>query len=133
MLARRLRIYLTAVGVLLLGQGSLSLLLHEALGVDLSELHGLLTTDDAHAGLHIVWGVVLLAFTRRPVREHTVLGLGFLFGAFYVALGIFGLFDHEAFGMHLGWGQNAFHLLIGPLALILALPATREEQRLRAV
>jgi hypothetical protein len=128
---RRLRIYLAAVGAALLGQGSLSLLLDEGLNVNLAPLHGLLTTDDRHAGLHVVWGLVLLAFAALAVHPPVLIGLGCAFGAFYTALGVIGLFDKAAFGLHLGWGENAFHLLVGPLALMLAWLAGLEEMRVR--
>ena len=128
---RRLRIYLAAVGAALLGQGSASLLLDKALNVNLAPLHGLLTTDDRHAGLHVVWGLVLLAFAALAVRAPVLIGLGFVFGVFYTALGVVGLFDNAAFGLHLGRGENAFHLLVGPLGLILAGLAALEEDRAR--
>jgi hypothetical protein len=128
---RRLRIYLAAVGVALLGQGSSSLLLDEALNVNLAPLHGLLTTDDRHAGLHVVWGLVLLAFAALAARPPVLIVLGLVFGAFYTALGVVGLFDEAAFRLHLGWGENAFHLLVGPLALILSGLAAQEEERAR--
>jgi hypothetical protein len=127
----RLRIYLAAVGVALLGQGSASLLLDEAFHVNLAPLHGLLTTDDRHAGLHVVWGLVLLAFAVVAPRPQVLIVLGFVFGTFYTALGVVGLFDEAAFGLRLGWGENAFHLLVGPLALILARLAALEEERAR--
>ena len=117
---RRLRVYLTAVGALLLVQGSISLVLHEGFGVDLAPTHGLLTMHDPHAVLHVVWGIVILL----AVRAYPI-ALGAAFGVFYTTLGIVGLFDHDAFGMDLGAGQNAFHLIIGPLALVFTALALR--------
>jgi hypothetical protein len=128
---QRLRIYLAAVGVALLGQGSASLLLADAADVNLAPLHGLLTTDDRHAGLHVVWGLVLLAFAIFARRHQVLIVLGFVFGAFYTSLGVVGLFDKAAFGLHLGWGENVFHLLVGPLALIFARFAALEDERAR--
>jgi hypothetical protein len=121
--ARRLRTYLALVGALLLLQGSASLLLHEALALNLSSLHGFLTPNDRHAILHVVWGLMILAVLALKVSERTVIWFGFVFGVFYVALGVLGIVVHDPFGLHLGWGENVFHLLIGPLALIFASEA----------
>jgi Domain of unknown function (DUF4383) len=116
-----LRAYLLVVGGALLVQGASSLVLHELLSVNLKPLHGFLTTDDRHAALHVVWGVILLAVTVRPPREQRLVGL--VFGVFYVALGVLGLLVHDPFGLQLGWGENVFHLVIGPLALGFVLLA----------
>jgi hypothetical protein len=116
-----LRAYLAVVGAALLVQGSLSLVLHQALAVDLSPLHGFLTTDDRHAALHVAWGLVLVAVAAGAAHERTVIVAGVVFGSFYTALGVLGLLVHDPLGLHLGWGENVFHLLVGPAALILAL------------
>jgi hypothetical protein len=125
---RALRVYLIVIGAVLLLQGSASLLLHEALDVDLSGWHGLLTTDDRHAALHVAWGAVMLPVAAFA-GEVTLVGLGFVFGAFYVALAILGVVMHDPFGLRLGFGENAFHWIIGPLALVLAFASSRELQR----
>jgi hypothetical protein len=120
--------YLAAVGAALLAQGATSLLLDEAADVDLAPTHGLLTTDERHAALHVVWGLVLLACTVLAARPRPLVVLGVVFGAFYTALGVAGLADDSAFGLHLGWGENVFHLLVGPLALLFAALAVLEER-----
>jgi hypothetical protein len=116
-----LRAYLAVVGAALLAQGTLSLFLHEALAVDLSALHGFLTTDDRHAALHVAWGLVLVAVVASGAHERTLIAVGVVFGSFYTALGVVGLLVHDPFELHLGWGENVFHLLVGPVALILSL------------
>jgi hypothetical protein len=116
-----LRAYLAVVGGALLLQGAASLVLHELLSVDLTSLHGFLTTDDRHAALHVVWGAILLGVAAGPARAQRLVGL--VFGVFYVALGVLGLVVHDPFGLRLGPGENVFHLLIGPLALGFALLA----------
>ena len=125
---RALRVYLLVAGVVLLAQGSVSLFLHEGVDVDLSGWHGLLTTDDRHAGLHVVWGAIMLPVAALA-GDVTLVGLGFVFGAFYVALAILGVVMHDPFGLRLGFGENAFHWIIGPLALVLAFASSRELQR----
>jgi hypothetical protein len=122
---KALRIYLLAIGAVLLGQGSASLLLHEGLDADLSGWHGLLTTDDRHAALHVVWGALVLPVAALA-GDATLVGLGYVFGVFYVALAILGVVVHDPFGLRLGYGENAFHWIIGPVALVLAFAASRE-------
>lgn len=121
-----LRGYLVVLGAVLLLQGSASLLLHEGLDVDLSDLHGLLTTDDRHAVLHVAWGAFLLPVAALA-SDHVLIALGFVFGVFYSALAILGIVVDDPFGLRLGLGENAFHAIIGPLGLVLAYA------RLRAV
>jgi hypothetical protein len=125
-----LRAYLLVLGAVLLGQGTLSLVLHAGFGVDLSPTHGFLTTDERHAGLHVVWGLVLLVAIALRVQDRTLLHLGLFFGLFFLTLTFLGIFIHYPFGLRLGWGENAFHAIIGPLALTLtALQARRAHQR----
>lgn len=128
MLGGYLRGYLAVLGGALLLQGSTSLLLHEVLDVDLSGWHGLLTTDDRHAALHVVWGAVTLP-AAAVVGETALVGFGLVFGTFYLALAVLGVVIHDPFGLRLGFGENAFHWIIGPLALVLALARSRELQR----
>jgi hypothetical protein len=117
-----LRVYLAAVGAVLLVQGPTSLLLHEALDVDISGLHGFLTTDDRHAVLHILWGVILLAGAGL-LEDARLVTLGLVFGVFYAGLGVLGVVVDDPFGLRLGWGENVFHLLIGSLGLVFAVRA----------
>ena len=121
-----LRGYLGVLGAVLLLQGAGSLLLHEGLDVDLGGWHGLLTTDDRHAVLHVAWGAFLLP-AAALASDHLLIGLGFVFGVFYSVLAILGIVVDDPFGLRLGLGENAFHAIIGPLSLVLAYA------RLRAV
>jgi hypothetical protein len=127
-----LRGYLVVVGAVLLLQGSTSLLMHEVFDVDLSSWHGLLTTDDRHAALHVVWGALIVP-AAAGVGETALLGLGFVFGTFYLALAVLGVVVHDPFGLRLGFGENAFHWIIGPLALVLALARARELRRTEGI
>ena len=62
-----LRRYLLAVGVLLLGQGAVSLLVR-ASGQDPHATSRLLS-DPAHATIHVIWGVALLAVLALRAGE----------------------------------------------------------------
>ena len=125
-----LRAYLFFLGAVLLTQGSFSLFLSEVLGIDLTPTHGLLTTDQRHAGHHVVWGLVLLVAIALRVSDHTLLRLGLFFGLFFLTLTFLGIFIHYPFGLRLGIGENAFHAIIGPAALALvALQARRRHRR----
>jgi len=124
-----LRGYLAIVGAGLLLQGATSLLLLDRLDVNVTRFHGLLAMDDRHAGLHVVWGLFLLAVIARRPSQRTLIGVGSFFGVFYLLLGLLGIAVHDPFGLMLGWGENGFHLIVGPLALILVLHDVREVQR----
>lgn len=119
-----LRGYLAVLGAVLLLQGSTSLLLHEGVDVDLGGWHGLLTTDDRHAALHVAWGAFLLP-AAALASDRALIALGFVFGVFYSALAILGIVVDDPFGLRLGPGENAFHAIIGPLGLVLAYTRLR--------
>ena len=74
----------------------------------------------ARVATWILWGaaglVYLFAFRtfRMQVR------LAWIFGSFYVALGLLALVVFHPFGLRLELPENVFHLTIGPLMLILA-------------
>jgi hypothetical protein len=126
--ARALALYLCFVMSLLFvqGSGSLALRLIPSLEPSLPWLIATLMNGNIpHAVLHIVWGLLGLAIlaTQRSARAR--LRLGVVFGTFYTALGFLGLLVTNPFGMRLAWQENAFHLTIGPLMLLLAWLATR--------
>ena len=125
----RVRRYLAIVGAGLLLQGAASLVLLEGFDVDPMRFHGFVAMDDRHAALHIVWGLFLLAVIARKVGERTLLGVGSFFGVFYLLLGLLGIVVRDPFGLRLGWGENGFHLIVGPLALVLVLLEARGAQR----
>lgn len=109
------RVYLLAVGVLLFVQGAIGLIVR-AVGRDPHETTRLLS-DPLHSTVHVVWGVVLLAVfvLRRPGLDRvTVLA----FGLFYVGFLALGLAVHHPLGMDIDGKENAFHAVIGPLALL---------------
>ena len=61
----------------------------------------------------------LLIFHSR----RALIGLGLVFGTFYTLLGIIGVVVSNAFGLQLVLSENAFHLIVGPLTLILTFLA----------
>jgi hypothetical protein len=85
------------------------------------------TTDTRHNLLHVLWGVALLAVFARSGGPQAILAAwaALVFGTFYVALGVVGLTLSQPFGLQLGPGENAFHLIVGPLALGLGAWALR--------
>jgi hypothetical protein len=93
--------------------------------VGLSWSHGFLTTDDRHAALHVAWGLGMLAALAVRSADRSLIRLGLVFGAFYLALAILGIVVDHPFGLRLGVGENVFHAIIGPLALVLALSQAR--------
>jgi hypothetical protein len=129
-----LRAYFCALGALLLGQGTLSVVLERGFGVDLSSTHGLLMMDDRHSAIHIVWGLGLLTAIVLRVSDRTLAQLGLLFAVFYVSLTFLGIFGNHPLGLMLGYGQNAFHAIISALAIVLLLLHARRtplRERLR--
>jgi hypothetical protein len=120
---RLTRLYVLVLGAGLLLDGALLLTLN-ALGVQVS---GVNATDVRHNALHIVWGVALLvvSYFARHGHELRAVWASLVFGAFYVALGVVGLTIDQPFGLQLGPGENAFHLTVGPLALVLGAWALR--------
>ena len=109
------------MGVVLLGQGAVSLLVR-ASGQDPHATSRLLS-DPAHATIHVVWGVGLLVVLALRAGETVDAWAAVVFGLFYVGLLLLGLAVHHPFGLMIDGKENAFHAVIGPLALILGLRA----------
>jgi Domain of unknown function (DUF4383) len=111
---RLVRLYGLVVGAGLLLEGG-ALLLAEALRIAPS--------DPRHNALHVVWGAVILVLlsVHRDARW-TILVVGG-FGVFYTVLGVVGVLVDQPFGLRLGPGENIFHFVVGPLALLLSARA----------
>jgi len=114
---RLVRLYGLVVGIGLLLEGG-ALLLGEALRIA--------PGDTRHNALHVVWGTIILVLllTRRDPRT-TILVVG-TFGVFYTALAVVGVLVDRPFGLLLGPGENAFHFIVGPLALLLSVRAAAQ-------
>ncbi len=130
---RSVRLFLGIAGALLLLQGSVSLL-RVALSLSVPDLVlAFINADPLHAVIHITWGVVLLLALVLPMSEHAQAILVLVFGVFYTLLAFLGSLIFHPFGLQLGLGENVFHFVVGPLALIIAYRALRQRTSVRSV
>jgi hypothetical protein len=125
-----LRLYLWAVGALLLGQGLVSLLVR-ATGLDPHATSRLLS-DPAHATIHVVWGVVVLGALLLRAGEVVELLVASVFGVFYLGLLAAGLAVHHPFGLMIDAKENVFHAVIAVAALAVAIRSGATRRRVRA-
>ena len=127
--ARRLRpvrLFLLLAGSALGVQGALSLALAAA-GVAPPPLVQAFVADPLHATVHALWGLLMLVVLGKRYADARVLtALTLVFGVFYTALAFLGLFVHHPFGLSLGPGENVFHFLVGPTALVAGWRALRD-------
>jgi hypothetical protein len=126
--ARLLQLYMWLIMVLLLVQGSGSLLLGlrpDVAALVPEPLATIMNGNLPHAILHIAWGTFGLFVLATQRSDRVRRGLGLTFGLFYTLLGFLGLVVHNPFGMRLAWQENLFHLTVGPLMLALTLLAWR--------
>lgn len=125
---RWLTAYLWFVMTLLLVQGSSSLALRLLPGLEAATpgpLATLMNGNPPHALLHIAWGLVGLLALTIARGDRARLGLGLVFGTFYTLLGLLGIAVIDPAGLRLGWQENLFHLIVGPLMLALTALAWR--------
>jgi hypothetical protein len=122
-----LRLYLWAVGLLLLVQGGVSLLVRAA-GLDAHTTSRLLS-DPAHATIHVVWGVVVLGVLAARAPEATEILVASVFGVFYLGLLALGLVVHHPFGLMIDAKENVFHAVIAVAAVVVAVRAGRSRRR----
>jgi hypothetical protein len=116
---RPLRRFLLLAGIALTGQGALSLAL-DAAGAALPPLARAFVADPLHATVHVLWGLtMLIVLGTRAGDARALTALALSFGVFYTALAFLGLVVHDPFGLHLGPGENVFHFLVGPAALVV--------------
>jgi hypothetical protein len=117
-----LRLYVWVLGAGLLLDGA-ALLMVDWLGVPVP----VNAADWRHNLLHVVWGIVLLIVSAvaKDGRELRAAWAAVVFGVFYVVLGVLGVMIDQPFGLQLGPGENAFHFLVGPVALVLGVWALR--------
>jgi hypothetical protein len=123
-----LRPYIALLGATLLVQGLLSWALDWSGGAGSALPARFANSDPRHAAIHVVWGALMLVMVVRRTDEHGYARLAFAFGVFYTALAALGLAVHHPFGLRLDAGENAFHLIVGPVTLALALAAMRLER-----
>jgi hypothetical protein len=123
-----LRRYMIGVGALLFVQGAASLLVR-ATGRD-PHMATRLLSDPTHATIHVLWGFALLGLLAPRDDPALTKWAALAFGVFYVGFLVVGLVVHHPLGMMIDGKENAFHAVIGPLAVILWL---REMTRGRGV
>ena len=101
--------YCLVLGIGLMAEGALLLVVQGSRG------------DVLHNLIHVAWGVAMLVavLTDTSLRRASLTAL--VFGVFYTALALAGLVTHDPFGLQLGPGENAFHVIVGPLALALGV------------
>lgn len=94
-------------------------------------VRGLFGIDFWHAWIHIGWGVAALAVLLGYPTYRAAVGLALAFGVFYTAFGVVGVAAHHPFGLELGLLENGFHLVAGPLTLVIGLLGVRRSTELR--
>lgn len=128
MTGRGLRTYLLVLmgGLLVQGLGSLLFRVQPALAAASPLLvRGAFGIDLWHSCIHIAWGGAGLGLLlARPSRPPAV-ALALVFGAFYTAFGVLGVTVHHPLGLELGVLENGFHLIAGPLTLLVGLLGAR--------
>jgi hypothetical protein len=117
--ARLVRGYLFFFGSILLVQGMLSLGLLLVSDRFAKASDGVLGSEPRHPLIHIAWGVAMLIAVRLSPDARSLARFTLVFGVFYVGLGVTGMVLDNPLGMQLGRGENRFHLLVGPIALVL--------------
>jgi hypothetical protein len=125
-----LRLYLWAAGLLLLVQGSVSLVVR-ATGLDAHATNRLLS-DPAHASVHVAWGVVVLGVLVVGAGEAAEVLVASVFGAFYLGLLAVGLAVHHPFGLLIDGKENVFHAVIAVAAVVVAVRGAAHRRRTRA-
>jgi hypothetical protein len=115
------RRYLWLLGVGLLLEGAMLL----ALAVLAQPVPGVAPIDTLHNAIHVLWGVTILGFLISGLDDAQAAVLAMGFGLFYLALAILGTVSDNPLGLRLGAGENAFHYLVGSLALLLGILAWR--------
>src|SRR3954471_17663199 len=129
---RLARLYLLLLGAGLLVEGTAELVLWRLPANAAPALLAAFPPDPPHELIHVTWGLALLLVMLRGARAAQAYA-GLAFAAFYLAFAALGLTLHNPFGLLLGPGQNAFHLLVGPLALVAGIWLLRDLRAARAV
>lgn len=123
-------LYVLMAGLLVQGLGSLLFRLRPELA-DASPyaIRGVFGIDFSHAWIHIAWGVAGLVVLARFATARAAVNLALIFGVFYTALGVLGVLTHHPLGLELDLLENGFHLIVGPLTLLIGLLGARRLTR----
>ena len=116
---RLLRPYLWALGGGLFVQGVLTIAFLAFTDEAAQLTHGLLNHDAPHGAIHVAWGLAIVILLRLGVGQDRLAWIAVVFGLFYLALAVLGVAVHDPFGLQLGPGENGFHFLVGPSALLV--------------
>jgi hypothetical protein len=115
------QLYLRVLGAGLLLEGVGEFVIGALPGNILPAIQQAFPPDPPHDALHIVWGLALLGLPLLNPRTFRPMIVALVFGVFYVALAFLGVFVYHPFGLRLDLAQNAFHFIVGPIALLLGL------------
>ncbi len=128
MSTRFLRSYLYVLmgGLLLQGLGSLLFRLQPSLAAAAPwALRGLFGIDFWHSWIHIAWGAGAVGLLAVHHSRRFAAATALVFGMFYTAFGVLGLVTHHPFGLQLGLLETGFHLVAGPVTLLIGLASSR--------
>ncbi len=109
--------YARIVGLALLAQGTLTVAFLTVSDEGARRTHGILNHEARHGVLHVLLGTALLALVMRAKQPRQIALGTLMFGVFYLALAVLGIATHNPFGLHLGAGENGFHLILGSSAM----------------
>ncbi len=117
---RLLELYLLLLGAGLLLEGVVMLLWPALPPASIPPFFSWVRPDPPHDALHALWGAAMLGVPLLRPRSRWVEALGLIFGVFYTAFGLLGILVYHPLGLELDLSSNVFHLVVGPLALMLA-------------
>ena len=116
---------------LLLPQGLIVLLIYAIAGFDLplDRLPLGFRIDPLHALMHVVWGAAgaFVGFLRPQWSTPWL----FVFGIYYFAVAMLGMFTDIRFGLHFGIRDNSFHFVVGSAAVAIGLYSAMTAHRTR--
>ena len=113
--------YLCLLGLVLLVQGTLSIVLRASGHLLSGPVGAFAHADYVHATIHVIWGAVMLALVAAGIPSADAVTLALVFGVFYTGLAVLGVSVHHPFGLILNTGENVFHFIVGPLTLLMGL------------
>lgn len=127
------RVYTLLGGVFLLLQGAstLAFRLYPSLDAAFPQLLAATHMMPAHSTLHIFSGLLAVVLLRWG-GDRGALGFAAGFGAFYLALAIYGWLAGHPTLLHLQPFDHGFHLAFGSLGLLAAVLTVRSARRTRS-
>lgn len=124
--ATRTYLFVLMGGVLVQGLGSLLFRTQPELAAGAPyAVRGVFGIDFSHSWIHITWGVAGLVVLLVFSTARAAVNLALAFGVFYTAFGVLGVTAHHPLGLELDLLENGFHLIAGPLTLLIGLLGIR--------